>query len=86
VTIRDGDSCEFNAILKDNGNIISDAKFDFNIDYNGNATNILEFKVDSDAECTITNTAYPYVVYLECKYRDDNTIINRIKINLKALW
>ncbi|QCH28011.1 Bacterial Ig-like domain (group 2) [Clostridium tyrobutyricum] len=86
VTIRDGDSCEFNAILKDNSNIISDARFDFNIDYNGNATNILGFRVDSDTQCTVTNIKYPYVVYLECKYRDDNTVINRIKINLKALW
>ncbi|MCH4198704.1 MAG: Ig-like domain-containing protein [Clostridium tyrobutyricum] len=86
ITIRDGDSCEFNAILKDNSNIVDNAKFDFNIDYNGNATNILEFKVDSDTQCTVTNIKYPYVVYLECKYRDDSTIINRIKINLKALW
>ncbi|WP_052246116.1 Ig-like domain-containing protein [Clostridium tyrobutyricum] len=86
VTIRDGDSCEFDAILKDNGNIVDNARFDFSIDYNGNATNILGFKVDSDIKCTVTNIKYPYVVYLECKYRDDNTVINRIKINLKALW
>ncbi|WP_338433414.1 Ig-like domain-containing protein [Clostridium tyrobutyricum] len=86
VTIRDGDSCEFNAILKDNSNIVDNARFDFNIDYNGNATNILGFKINSDTKCTITNIKYPYVVYLGCKYRDDSTIINRIKINLKALW
>ncbi|MBV4418256.1 Ig-like domain-containing protein [Clostridium tyrobutyricum] len=86
ITIRDGDSCEFNAILKNNGNIVDNAKFNFNIDYNSNATNILGFKIDSDTECTVTNIKYPYVVYLECKYKDDDTIINRIKINLKALW
>ena len=86
VTIRDGDSCEFNAILKDNGNVVDNTKFDFSIDYNSNTTDILGFKVDSDTECTITNIKYPYVVYLSCKYRDDNTVISRIKINLKALW
>ncbi|MDV3426610.1 MAG: Ig-like domain-containing protein, partial [Bacillota bacterium] len=53
ITIRDGDSCEFNAILKDNSNIVDNARFDFNIDYNGNATNILGFKINSDTKCTV---------------------------------